>query len=134
MTLVGDGIRGPIRGQDDATPYEQTWTIGIQHQLPGNIVVDANYVGKKGTKLFFGGAQQRNFLGPQIETYDADQIAALKTYVPNPFYGILPGSSTLVEVLKLKHTSCNFRIPNTPMYRGWLPLGQLNLPRLPAEG
>jgi len=95
MTLVGDGIRGPIRGQDDATPYEQTWTIGIQHQLPGNIVVDANYVGKKGTKLFFGGAQQRNFLGPQIETYDADQIAALKTYVPNPFYGILPGSSTL---------------------------------------
>ncbi len=94
LTYFGDGIKGPILGQD-ATPYEQTWTLGIQHQLPGNIVIDANYVGKKGTKLYFGGAEGLQYLGPEIETYSADQIAGLKTYVPNPFYGIAPSYSSL---------------------------------------
>ena len=94
MSYVGEGIKGPIVGWD-ATPYEQTWTMGIQHQLPGNIVVDANYVGKKGTKLFYGGAEGLNYLGPQIEAYSPEQIAGLKTYVPNPFYGILPSGSSL---------------------------------------
>jgi hypothetical protein len=34
-----------------ATPYAQQWTLNVQHQLPGAVVLDASYVGKKGTKL-----------------------------------------------------------------------------------
>jgi hypothetical protein len=32
-------------------PYVQQWHLDVQHQLPGNTVVTASYVGSKGTKL-----------------------------------------------------------------------------------
>jgi len=90
-SFLGDGFGGaPMKSLVQATPYEQTWTLGIQHELPGNIVLDANYVGKKGTKLYFGGAGDLNHLGPEIESYSAAQIEDLNSYVPNPFYGLLP--------------------------------------------
>jgi hypothetical protein len=99
MSYVGESLRGPIKGIN-ATPYEQTWTIGFQHEVPGGIVLDANYVGKKGTKLFFSGgdgssSEQLNILGPQIEKYNRDQIADLETYVDNPFFGVIPESASL---------------------------------------
>jgi hypothetical protein len=52
-------------------------------------VVDANYIGTKGTHLLFGGFGNLNHLGPWIEKATPDQISALNTYVPNPFYGIV---------------------------------------------
>jgi outer membrane receptor protein involved in Fe transport len=33
-------------------PYYQRWSLGIQRQLPTNIVIDISYVGTKGTKLY----------------------------------------------------------------------------------
>ena len=33
-------------------PYYQRWSAGFQRALPGNLVVDASYVGSKGTKLY----------------------------------------------------------------------------------
>lgn len=33
-------------------PYYQRWSFGFQRELPGNMVVDASYVGSKGTKLY----------------------------------------------------------------------------------
>jgi len=33
-------------------PYYQRWSAGFQRELPGHIVLDASYVGTKGTKLF----------------------------------------------------------------------------------
>jgi outer membrane receptor protein involved in Fe transport len=33
-------------------PYYQRWSVGVQRQLPGKLVLDASYVGSKGTKLF----------------------------------------------------------------------------------
>ena len=33
-------------------PYYQRWSLGVQRELPGNILVDVGYVGSKGTKLF----------------------------------------------------------------------------------
>jgi len=33
-------------------PYYQKWSIGIQREMPWDIVVDASYVGNKGTKLY----------------------------------------------------------------------------------
>jgi len=94
MSYVGEGIRGPIKGMN-ATPYEQSWTLGFQHQLPGGIILDTNYVGKKGTKLFFGGASELNHLGPGIEADNRAQIADMLTYVDNPLYGYVPEGASL---------------------------------------
>jgi outer membrane receptor protein involved in Fe transport len=33
-------------------PYYQRWSLGFQRELPFNIVMDASYVGSKGTKLY----------------------------------------------------------------------------------
>ena len=69
-------------------PYEQSWNFGVQRQMPGDIVLDATYVGMKGTHLYFGGAEQMNHL-PEIAGSSPDQIAALNQFVPNPFSGII---------------------------------------------
>jgi hypothetical protein len=94
---VGFWAGGPIRSADSAVPYEQSWSIGVQRELPGSLLVDANYIGKAGHHLYFGGAGELNHLGPRIEHYNSDQITALNTYVPNPFYGIITDSTSLLS-------------------------------------
>jgi Carboxypeptidase regulatory-like domain/TonB dependent receptor len=86
---VGYYAAGPVAKIDSPNPNEQSWSFGIQHEFPSSILLDASYVGKKGTHLYFGGATQLDYLGPQIEHYSASQISALNTYVNNPFYGII---------------------------------------------
>jgi hypothetical protein len=97
LSFVGDSIGGsPMRSDAlSATPYEQVWTFGFQRELAGGYMIDANYIGKKGTKLYFGGSGDVNHLGPDIEHYSAAQIAALETYVANPLYGIVPATAPL---------------------------------------
>ena len=97
MSFVGESISGaPMRASNlTATPYEQSWTFGLQRELPGGLLIDGNYIGKKGTKLYFGGTGQFNYLGPEIEHYTAAQIKDLMTYVPNPFYGYVPATAPL---------------------------------------
>jgi hypothetical protein len=80
---------GPVASIDSKSPNEQSWSFGIQHELPSSVLLDMSYIGKKGTHLYFGGAGGLDYLGPQIEHYTSDQIAALNTYVNNPFYGII---------------------------------------------
>jgi hypothetical protein len=94
MNDVGFGATGPLRNMTN-TPYEQSWSLGVEHQFPWNVLVDAIYDGKKGTHLYFSGANYINHLGPEIEQYSVDQINDLTNYVDNPFYGIItdPNSS-----------------------------------------
>ena len=94
MTSVGNTLWDPNRYLT-SMPYEQTWNFGFQQELPGQILVDANYVGKKGTHLYFGGAGEYNHLGPEVESYSLDQITALNEMVPNPFYGQIPADTAL---------------------------------------
>ncbi len=82
---VGYGAVGPLRTHAAAlTPYEQSWTLGIERQIPWNVIFGATYVGKKGTHLYFGGDNNRNILGPQMETNPA-LLAQYLTQVNNPF-------------------------------------------------
>jgi hypothetical protein len=32
-------------------PYSQSWNLGVQHELPANLLFELNYVGAKGTRL-----------------------------------------------------------------------------------
>src|SRR5882672_3743774 len=42
-------------------PYYQRWTLGIQRELPGSLIIDVSYIGSKGTKLYAN--EERN---PQV--------------------------------------------------------------------
>ncbi len=88
LTSVGGTFRAPVRSIT-TTPNEQTWSFGFQRELPGNIVIDTNYVGKKGTNLYFANAGQVNHLGPDVESMPRDGIIALNDFVPNPFAGVI---------------------------------------------
>jgi len=95
LTGLGLGISGPIRTWNN-TPYMQTWNFGLEREFKGNILVDANYVGSKGTHLYFGGAGSINYLGPWVENLNATQVGQLNAYVNNPFYGVITNpASTL---------------------------------------
>ncbi len=90
---VGYGAIGPLRTEAAArTPYEQSWSLGIQRQLTGSILLDVEYVGKKGTHLYFAGDNNFDVLGPQVENLTPTQIGNLGNYVPNPFAPLLTGS------------------------------------------
>lgn len=88
LTDVGFGLIGPIRTRT-ARPYEQTWSFGIQQQLPSRIVVEGNYVGKKGTHLYFGNAGNVDILSPAQAAAFVQQPDYYNEFVANPFDGII---------------------------------------------
>jgi hypothetical protein len=87
LTEVGQTVFAPIRSWN-AMPYMQTWSFGFEREFPGNTVVDVNYVGTKGTHLYYAGTWLSH-LGPWIEQADPTMIAAMNTFIPNPFYGVI---------------------------------------------
>ena len=82
---VGYGGYGPIRNVSNKLPYEQSWSFGLQHETKWNLVLDAAYIGKKGTHLYFANAGNLSHLGPEIQNYTPAQIADLNSFVTNPF-------------------------------------------------
>jgi hypothetical protein len=84
---IGSAAVGPIRQISQNTPYEQGWSLGLEHELPGKILVEAEYVGKKGTHLYLGGFRDQNII-PKSATagMTPTQIGALYNQVANPFY------------------------------------------------
>ena len=88
LTDVGFGISGTVRAWNQR-PYEQTWSFGLQHELPGRIVLESNYIGKKGTHLYFGNAGSIDILTPGQAAAFVQNPSYYKTLVPNPFYGII---------------------------------------------
>jgi hypothetical protein len=101
LTGIGLGVSGPISNWN-ATPYIQTWNFGVQKQIK-NVLFEVNYVGTKGTHLYFGGAGTLNFLPISVESASSAQITALNTNVANPFYGIItnPSSSLSAPTVQL---------------------------------
>ncbi len=86
---VGFSANGPYRNAN-VTPYEQTWNFDIQRELPGSMLVDVAYVGKKGTHLYFGGDANYNILPIGAESLSQSQVASnLLTFVKNPFNGVI---------------------------------------------
>jgi hypothetical protein len=95
-TLLGQALTGiPVRNLN-AVPQEQTWSMGIQQQLPGSISMDISYIGRKGTHLYAMG------YGNQFDALSqaaADAFRANPSFytqqVANPFAGIIQGSADL---------------------------------------
>ncbi|HET9406079.1 MAG TPA: carboxypeptidase regulatory-like domain-containing protein [Candidatus Sulfotelmatobacter sp.] len=64
---LGFGANGPIPIINSKIPYEQSWSLGLQKQLPSKILLDMNYIGKKGTHLYAGGFNTLQLLGRPFE-------------------------------------------------------------------
>ncbi len=92
-TGIGLSLSDPIRNWN-ATPYMQAWNFGLEHEFKGNVLLDVNYVGSKGTHLYFGGAGTLNYLGIGVESLNSSQVAALNSFVANPFYGYITNSAS----------------------------------------
>jgi hypothetical protein len=95
-TMLGQSVQGiPFRNLNEV-PQEQSWSLDIEHQFLGSIVVDAGYVGRKGTHLYaMGFADEFDALPPNVaNAFRADPSYYLQQ-VSNPFYGVLQGSADL---------------------------------------
>jgi hypothetical protein len=73
-------------------PYAQRWSFGLQHSLPGQLMVEASYVGNRGTRLQV--SRNLNFLPAQYlsrsPVRDQKTIDFLSQSFPNPLYGTNP--------------------------------------------
>ncbi len=73
-------------------PYAQRWSFGLQRLLPDDFLVDASYVGNRGTRL--SGNRQRNATPAQylsrLPERDQATIDFLSQQVSNPFFGLNP--------------------------------------------
>lgn len=68
-------------------PYVHQYSFGIQHELPGRLLIDASYVGSRTLSIQ---------TAKGINAVPADKLAlrdALLTKVSNPFAGLLPGTA-----------------------------------------
>ncbi len=95
-TLLGQAVSNiPLRNLNQV-PQEQSWSFDIQRQLPGSILLDLAWAGRKGTHLYaMGYGNQLDALPPNVAgDFRADPSLYL-AQVPNPFYGVIQGSADL---------------------------------------
>ena len=84
-TLVGRPFT--FSNPDRTIPYVHQYSIGVQRELPGNMVVDAAYVGSRTRGIV---------VSKGINEISAAQLAqgnAMLAAVANPFQGLLPGTA-----------------------------------------
>jgi hypothetical protein len=117
LTNIGMAMQEPARNMSLTPPYMQTWSGGFQYELPHGFLVDASYVGTKGTHLYYYMAGQLNLLGRWVEQEATNPalVTALNTMVPNPYYGVIttPGCSLCVTKL-----AANVLMTRYPYYNG----------------
>lgn len=121
FTDIGSSTAGPIRSVSQNIPYEQTWSFGFQKELPGKILFDASYVGKKGTHLYLGGFREQNYLPASVLKLSQAQLQGLKTIVNNPFADPIPGDPACDRT----HYICD---PAAPLSGSQTSLAQLMVP------
>ena len=111
LTNLGTGINEPLLSSN-IPPYTQTWSAGFQYQLAGSWLFEANYIGTKGTHLYYHGAGTMQSFGSWIEqaSLNADIRAAMGTYVPNPYYGVIntPGCGMCGPTIQAGHLMLPF--------------------------
>ncbi len=92
MTFVGQGISYIYSRPHSAKM--QRWQFGIQRELPHRIMLEAAYVGNRGTDI----ETSRSLNGIPLQylstspTRDQPKIDYLSTNLPNPYSPLLPGT------------------------------------------
>lgn len=84
---------------DRKLPYVQRWSFGVQRELPGGFLLDAAYVGNRGTRLSVTHELDytyRNYLSTS-PVRDTAAINYLGQSFPNPFYGLASVYGTTIS-------------------------------------
>ncbi len=90
------GGTGRTISRDTDYGYTGQWNFTVQHQLPGNVAVEAAYAALKGIHLAWGG-RQTNQLAPEHMALGSQ----LTQQVPNPFASrVLIGNLTRATVAR----------------------------------
>jgi hypothetical protein len=93
MTNVGQGVSFPYVG-DVKNPRNHRWSLGLQRELPWQMLIEATYVGARGENLPV--LRQLNAVPTQYFSTSPvrDDVTnnRLTQQVPNPFAGLLPGT------------------------------------------
>ena len=93
-TFLGQGIT--YYDQNAVNPYMQRWMFSIQRELPSRMLMEASYIGNRGTKLPV--TREWNFVPAQYlstsPVRDQATINYLQAQVTNPFYGIAEMAGT----------------------------------------
>ena len=92
-TNLGQGIS--FFPDDLGYPYMQRWQLAVQREFPGNNLIEVSYVGNRGTRMRLGRDYDpvpRQYLSTS-PVRDQQTINYLNEQVPNPFLGLLPGTS-----------------------------------------
>ena len=95
-TFLGQGIIFNNPNRD--IPYVWSYSAGLQHQLPFNTVIGIEYVGSRSHDINTndnqtGGARNLDVLSLQQLAVAQQNPSFLTQAVPNPFAGLLPGTS-----------------------------------------
>lgn len=88
-TFLGQTIG--VYGPNVRNAYAERWNLGIQHQLPGSLLVEAMYIGNHALRLPV--TQNVNAIPTKYLTTASN--TALNATVANPFKGLLPNGGSL---------------------------------------
>jgi hypothetical protein len=91
--LEGYGTQIEFIDQDKKAPYVQQYSFDVNRELPGNLAVGFEYNGATGRNLGLGGSNDGIININQLDPQYLALGAALNDQVPNPFAGLLPGTS-----------------------------------------
>lgn len=95
QTFIGQAVT--FFNPKPLSPYNQRWEIGLQRELPWGFVAEASYVGNRGTHVEITrnlNVTPQKYLSKSA-TRDNTTISYLTANVANPFFGILPSSTTI---------------------------------------
>jgi hypothetical protein len=87
LTFIGQSINAQARF--DRVPYTAQWNFNVQYELPNEMLADVAYAGNAGIKLL--AQTQLNQLPDQYLALGDE----LNRSVSNPFFGILPSTSSI---------------------------------------
>ena len=96
LALWGFSNPSDLSYETDRNAEIYQWSVGVEHSLPGNIVVAADYSANRSTHLPWGSwgfTRNRNFISTDIRSqYTSDDLSAL---VPNPFQPLFTGPKAI---------------------------------------
>ncbi len=105
------------------TPYAQRWSFGVQQLLPADIVLEAGYVGNRGTRLEVArelNATPAKWLSKEFFR-DQKTIDFLSERLPSPFRGTDPIFGSTITRAELLRPFPHFRgvVFNDPVGYSW---------------
>jgi hypothetical protein len=139
-TMLGQGPS--FADPSGLTSYVHSFSFGIQRLLPGNVSVDVSYVGSRTlksaiTKSYNHISDEARALGDPTAGGNPNYLNAS---VPNPFAGLLPGTSldsanvTRQQLLRPYPQFTSFNMMNYPVGKIWYNALQVTVEKRYSHG